>query len=142
MKYEQLAETYEKLSSTTKRLEKIEILSEFLKKIPKEESYLLYLIEGNIYPDYDERKIGISNQLAIKAISKSTGTAPEKVLSLWKKIGDIGEVAKELTKKKTQSTLHSHILTTEKVIENLRKLTEFEGKGTVGKKLQLMERFF
>ena len=38
-------------------------------------------------------------------------------------------------KKKTQSTLHSHILTTEKVLENLRKLPELEGKGAVGKKL-------
>ncbi len=138
MKYKKLAETYDKLSSTTKRLEKIDILSEFLKEVPKEESYILYLVEGNIYPNYDERKIGISNQLAIKAISKATGTSPEKVLYQWKKIGDIGEVAKKLTEKKTQSTLHTKTLTTEKVLENLRTLSEFEGKGTITKKLSLI----
>ena len=138
MRYLKLAEFYEEASNTTKRLEKIDILSKFLKNLKKEDSDILYLIEGNIYPNYDERKIRISNQLAIKAISKATGTNSKKVVQEWKTIGDIGKVAEKLTKHKKQSTLHSHILTTEKVLENLRKLPELEGKGTVNKKLALI----
>jgi DNA ligase-1 len=138
MLYSNLAQLYEKLSSTTKRLEKTDILSEFLQTLKKEDSYILYLLEGNIYPDYDERKIGISNQLAIKALSKSTGTPIKQIDNEWKKIGDLGEVAQKLTKSKTQTTLHSHTLTTLKVLENLRKLPELEGKGTVDKKLSLI----
>jgi len=138
MRYSNLVELYENLSSTTKRLEKIDILSKFLEKISEEDSYLLYLIEGNIYPDYDERRIGISNQLAMKAISKATGTPTKKVNSEWKKIGDIGEVAKVLTKTKKETTLASHVITTKKVIENLRKLPGLEGKGTVEKKISLI----
>ncbi len=138
MRYQKLAQLYEELSYTTKRLEKINILSKFLDHLKEEDSYILYLIEGNIYPDYDERRIGISNQLAIKAISKATGTTPAKVTAQWKKIGDIGEVAKELTKNKKQTTLASHLITTKKVIENLRKLPELEGKGTINKKLSLI----
>lgn len=138
MRYEKLAEVYDKLSSTTKRLEKIDILSKFLEDVPKKDSDLMYLLEGRIYPAYDERKIGISNQLAIKAISRSTGTPSKKVVEEWKKIGDLGEVSKKLTKSKKQTTLSSHVLTTEKVISNLRKLPELEGKGTVEKKLALI----
>jgi len=138
MRYSKLAEFYEEVSSTTKRLEKIDILSKFLKTLRKEDSDILYLIEGNIYPDYDERKTGISNQLAIKAISKATGTNSKKVVQEWKTLGDIGKVSEKLTKHKKQTTLHSHILTTEKVLENLRKLPELEGKGTVNKKLALI----
>ena len=138
MKYEKLAKVYDDLSKTTKRLEKIDILSKFLEDVPKEDSDILYLLQGDIYPAYDERKIGISNQLAIKAISKATGTLPKKVVLLWKKVGDIGEVAKELTKTKKQTTLLSHILTTKKVVDNLRKLPELEGKGTVDKKIALI----
>jgi len=138
MKYSKLAEFYGEVSSTTKRLEKIEILSKFLKTLKESDSDILYLIEGNIYPDYDERKTGISNQLAIKAISKATGTNSKKVVQKWKTIGDIGKVAEELTKHKEQATLHNHILTTEKILENLRKLPELEGKGTVNKKLALI----
>ena len=138
MRYEKLAKVYEELSQTTKRLEKIDILSKFLETVSIEDSDILYLLQGDIYPTYDERKIGISNQIAIKAISKATGTDSKKVVLSWKKIGDIGEVAKDLTKGKKQTTLATHLLTTKKVIENLRKLPELIGKGTVDKKLSLI----
>ncbi|MFH1801632.1 MAG: ATP-dependent DNA ligase [archaeon] len=138
MRYQKLAEIYEELSSTTKRLEKIKILSKFLEHISQEDKDILYLLLGKIYPEYDERRIGISNQLAIKAISKSTGDREEKVKSEWKTIGDLGEVAEKLTRKKSQSTLKTHVLETKKVLENLRKLPELEGKGTVSKKISLI----
>jgi DNA ligase 1 len=138
MRYEKLVEVYEKLSSTTKRLEKIEILSKFLENLDEKDKEVLYLLLGDIYPEYDERKIGISNQLAIKAISKATGTSDNLIVKEWKKLGDIGEVAEFFTKTKKQTTLHSHILTTEKVLENLRKLPELEGKGTVDRKISLI----
>jgi len=138
MKYKKLAEFYEDVSGTTKRLEKTKILAEFLKKVLPEEKDILYLLLGDIYPEYDERRIGISNQLAIKAISKSTGTPEKVVIKEWKKIGDIGKVSEKLIQSKKQTTLASHVLTTEKVIENLRKLPTLEGKGTVSKKLFLI----
>ncbi len=138
MRYKKLAELYEELNSTTKRLEKIKILSKFLYLLDEKDRDVLYLLMGDIYPEYDERRIGISNQLVIKALSKSTGTEKEKIIQEWKKIGDLGKVAEKLTQKKTQSTLHSHVLTTEKVLENLRKLPELEGQGTVNKKISLI----
>ena len=138
MQYKKLAEFYEAASSTTKRLEKTDILAKFLKQLDKKDRDVLYLLMGDIYPEYDERRIGISSQLAIKAIEKATGTEKNRVLHEWKKIGDLGKVAQVLTAKKTQSTLHRHVLTTEKVIENLRKLPELQGKGTVNKKISLI----
>ncbi|MBM3228620.1 ATP-dependent DNA ligase, partial [Candidatus Pacearchaeota archaeon] len=138
MRYQELAKFYEEASSTTKRLEKIQILSKFLKHLEEKDRDILYLLLGEIYPDYDERRIGISSQLAIKAISKATGTSEKDVVASWKKLGDLGKVAEELTKKKKQSTLQQKILTTEKVLENLRKLPGLQGKGTVGKKLALI----
>jgi DNA ligase-1 len=139
MRYKKLAELYESLSSTTKRLEKTEILADFMKDISETDKDILYLLLGDIYPEYDERKIGISSQLAIKAISKATGTEKEKVVKEWKTVGDLGKVAEKLTQGKKQSTLmQSKILTTEKVLENLRKLPALEGKGTVDKKISLI----
>jgi len=138
MRYQSLAELYENLNSTTKRLEKIDILSKFLRILHEDDREVLYLLMGDIYPEYDERKIGISNQLAIKAISKATGTESKEVTKLWKKHGDLGLVSELLTKKKKQTTLASHILTIKKVLDNLRKLPELEGKGTVNKKIGLI----
>ncbi len=138
MRYLKLAELYESLSETTKRLEKTDILSKFLKELSESDTEVLYLLLGNIYAEYDERKIGISSQLVIKAISKATGTEKEKVVHEWKSLGDLGKVAEKLTKNKKQSTLQSHVLTTEKVLENLRKLPALEGKGTIDKKMALI----
>lgn len=136
MKYEKFANYYEKVSSTTKRLEKIDITSEFLKELENEE--FIYLLLGKIYPEYEERKIGISEQIVIKAISKSTGIPEKEVVKEWKKIGDLGEVAEKLTKNKKQFTLETKTITTQKVLDNLRKITTLLGKGTVGKKMGLI----
>ena len=138
MKYQKLAQLYEDLSSTPKRLEKISILSKFLKYLSEKDREVMYLLLGDIYPEYDKRKIGISNQLAIKAIAKASGVDPNEVVKEWKSIGDLGKVAETLRKKRRQSTLHSNILTTEKILANMRKLPELEGKGTVAKKLSLI----
>ena len=138
MQYLKLAKFYEEVSSTTKRLEKIEILASFLKKLSEKDKDIMYLLGGNIYPEYDERKIGISNQIAIKAISKATGIDGKKIIKEWKKIGDIGKVAEKFIQNKKQTTLRSKTLTTEKVISNLRKLPELVGPGTVNKKLFLI----
>jgi DNA ligase-1 len=157
MRYKKLAELYQEASSTTKRLEKIKILSKFLMYLSEEDRDVMYLLEGDIYPEYDERRIGISNQLVIKAISKATGNEEKNVVKEWKSIGDLGKVSEKLIEHKKQSTLQSYIrrdsnsedrlikknrgflyLTTEKVLENFRKLPELEGKGTVGKKISLI----
>ena len=138
MLYKRLAELYKESSSTTKRLEKIEILKKFLIQINENDKDVMYLLLGDIYPAFDERRIGISNQIAIKAISKATGTDSKEVIKQWKKIGDLGDVAEKLTKNKKQSTLQSYKLTVKKVVDNLRKLPELEGKGTISKKLGLI----
>jgi DNA ligase-1 len=138
MNYKKLAEVYEDLSATTKRLEKTDILSKFVKTLREADKDVMYLLIGSVFPEYSEKRIGISNQLAIQAISKSTGREKSEVVKAWKKIGDLGKVAEELTKNKRQSTLRSHTLTTKKVLENIQKLPELVGKGTISKKLSLI----
>jgi len=47
MYYEELANIYSELGKTTKRLEKVDIISEFLKKVSKDElSKVIYLLQG------------------------------------------------------------------------------------------------
>ena len=138
MKYSELCEVYLKLEGTTKRLEKTEILSSFLKKLKQEENEIIYLLQGRVFANYDQREMGISDKLTIKAISKSTGISESEIVKSWKNLGDLGVVAEEAKKTKKQIPLFSSHLTTEKVLANLRKLTELEGKGTVDKKLALI----
>lgn len=136
MDYLEFAKYYEEVSSTSKRLEKIEITSEFLKKI--EDSEFVYLLLGEIYPEYDERKMGVSEQLVIKAISNSTGESEESVVGEWKRVGDLGEVAEIFIKDKKQSTLGSSEISVQKVLDNLRKITTLSGVGAVRRKIGLI----
>ncbi len=136
MKYSELVEVYSKLEATTKRLEKTSILSEFLKSTSDE--YALLLVQGKVFPNWDDRVLGMASKLVLKAISTATGASAEKIQKSWRKSGDLGTVASELTVRKTQATLFSKELTVRKVFDNLHKLAEMEGAGTVDRKVQLV----
>ncbi|MBN2421988.1 ATP-dependent DNA ligase [Candidatus Woesearchaeota archaeon] len=139
MLYKELAEIYEKLESTSKRLEKTYHISEFLKKIDIQETEkILLLLQGKIYPVWEENEIGVASKLMVKAINQATGISIKEIENEWKKTGDLGDVALNLFKKKKQSSLFKKQLTLSKVFDNLRNVSEFEGKGTVEKKLQLI----
>ena len=139
MRYSSLVEVYDKLEKTSKRLEKIEIISDALKKTRKDElKEIVYLLEGRIFPEWDKRKIGFSNRLMIKALSTGSGENVDKIENLFRKKGDLGLVAEEIIKKRKQSTLSSRELDSRKILDNIRKLAELEGKGTVERKIRLI----
>lgn len=139
MDYKALVEVYKDLESTTKRLEKTEILAKFIKTLTKEElEYAPLLVQGKVFPPWDERKIGFSQQLMIRAIAKTTGSEKQDVIKEFRKSGDLGKVAETLIGKKTQQTLFTKKLTTEKVFSNIQKLASLEGEGTVGRKIALV----
>ena len=95
-------------------------------------------MQGKAFPDYSEKEFGISEKLAIKALVKASGISESELVSKWKKLGDLGLVAEEVIKNKKQGTLFSQELITKKVLDNLRKLPELVGKGTVNQKLALI----
>ncbi len=139
MKYSEFVEVYEKLASTSGKLEKISILAEFLRKLKREgRSEWIYLLRGRILPDYDPREFGISNKLVAKIIGKSFGISEDKVTERFKKIGDLGEVAEEFAEKKRQGALFSKHLDVRDVFNELKKVVDIEGKGAVGKKIELI----
>jgi DNA ligase-1 len=139
MDYLTLVEFYDKLEKTSKRLKKTHILSQLFKKTPNEDlEFIAFLVQGRIFPPWDKKEIGISSRIIIKVLSSVTGESPSNIENLWRNLGDLGEVAKELIQKNKQRTLTTHKLTVKKVIENLRKLSSLEGKGTVTRKIQLV----
>lgn len=139
MDYKDVVKVYEELDSTTKRLEKTKILSDFLKKVPKSDLQdIIYLMEGRIFSQKDERKIGFSFRSMIKAISVASGESFDKIEKLFNKKGDLGLVAEEVMQNKKQRTLHSKKLIVQDIVDNIRKLATLEGKGTVDRKVGLV----
>jgi DNA ligase-1 len=139
MEYKALVEIYQELESTTKRLEKTKILADFLKNIKEKSlSSIILLLQGRIFPSWDETKIGVASRLVIKAIAKATGFTTIKIEQEWKKTGDLGITAQNIVKKKTQSTLFTSSLTVDKVFSNIQKLSKLEGTGSIERKIELI----
>jgi len=135
MDYSKICKTYKELEETTKGLEKTEILANFLDEI-RENTEFIYLVQGKLFADYDNRELGISHQLIIKAIARAAGVGEESVINEFKELGDLGNAAEVfLGKTKKQRGLFEEKLSAEKVLKNLRKLVEIEGMGAVDLKI-------
>ncbi|MEM4266576.1 MAG: ATP-dependent DNA ligase, partial [Candidatus Nanoarchaeia archaeon] len=139
MLYKNLVEVYERLEKTTKRLEKTFIISDLLASAPSSDiQRIVYLLQGTVFPSWDQRELGMSSQLIVKVISTATGHSADSVVKAWKKHGDLGVVAEEFAKESKQRTLFHKDLTVEKVFVNIQKLADLTGAGTVNRKIQLV----
>ncbi len=143
MMYSEFVEVYDALFATTKRLEKEKIIADFLKVLAvKDECEWIYLLRGRVFPDYDEREFGVSGQLTAKAIAFAFGINENEILSRYRKIGDLGEIAEEFAHRKKQRSLFAKRLSVEKVFENLKKLFDAQGRGAVKGKIDLIADLF
>ncbi len=140
MKYIEFCNLYVAISSTTKRLEKTETIVDFLRKLDNPE--FIHLLVGRVFPEFNQIESGISQQILVKAISKSFGIKTTDVMNEFKRLGDLGDVTEFLIKKRNQSALFSAELTVEKVIENLKKISTLEGKGAIEKKISWISELY
>ncbi|RLF07532.1 MAG: ATP-dependent DNA ligase, partial [Thermoprotei archaeon] len=107
MEYSLLVDVYEKIESTTKRLEMTELLVSLFKKTPPNIiDKVVYLTQGRLYPEYVGIELGVAEKLALRALSLASGVSLEEVESELKKTGDIGLTAERiLSRKKLKSIL-------------------------------------
>ena len=139
MDYAVIADSYEKIEATTKRLEMTEYLVDLLKMTPKEAiARVVYLTQGKLYPDFVGIEMGVAEKLAIKALTRASGQSENVVLSELQKSGDIGETSQKILSKRKQSTFFTKTLTVECVYETLDKLAKTSGAGTVDTKMALL----
>ncbi|MDD9954561.1 MAG: ATP-dependent DNA ligase [Candidatus Woesearchaeota archaeon] len=137
MQFSTLCDTYKEISQTTKRLEKTAILAAFLKEVPEREMQtIMLLLKGRVFAEWDKTTLGISEKLTIKAINTASGIPEKEIMTKFKELGDLGEVAAAVMGKKTQVTLTSQELTTADVFAGLQKLATIEGLGSVDQKLK------
>jgi len=139
MDYSYLVNVYGKLSSTSKRLEKTYHVAKLIEKASDTDlDMLMLLLQGKVFPVYDDNKIGVAAKLVIKAIKLATGFSADEIEDEWKKTGDLGITASNFISRKKQVTLFSQELTIQKVFSNLRKLASIEGQKSVNHKMQLI----
>ncbi len=139
MRYAVLADCYEKLEATTKRLEMTGHLVALFSQVPKGEiDRVVYLTQGRVFPDYQGIELGLAEKLAIRAVAAASGEADESIEAAWKSKGDLGLVAEERLQNRKQSALVSESLTVAKVYENLKEIAMASGSGSQDRKIKLL----
>jgi DNA ligase-1 len=138
MRFSRFSEYLEKIEETSKRLEMFEILSEMFKEADKSEvDEIVYFCEENLKPSFYSIEMGMAEKMVEKAIAKVTGRSEKEVNSEYKKLGDLGLVIEKLGAK--QATLFkSHKLGVEEVYNQLMKIAEIGGGGSVDKKIAML----
>ena len=137
MEFSIIAEIFERMESTTKRIELTNLLVELLKKTPKKIiPNAVYLLQGIIRPNFEGVELGVAEKLAIRAISKSSGLSIKKIEEDYKKCGDLGLTASNILKLKTQTTFTAEKITLERVYETLFRIAKLGGKGSQDLKMK------
>ena len=136
MDYSIVAQAYEDMEKTRKRLELLEILSGLFKNTSsKVIERVIYLTQGKIKPDFYGIELGMSDKLVIKVLEKSTSMSKDSIQEEYKKTGDLGEVTKIALSNKVQTTLVKDRLTVERVYSTFEDIADTTGHGSVDIKI-------
>lgn len=133
MKFLQFAKLYEELESTTKKLEKRDILADFYSKAGD-----LYMSVTLSTGSVGDKELGVAAEMMKRAIARATGAGSKELVETFKKTGDLGLTVEKLMENRKQQTLSKKALTAEKVFENLGKLPDVTGAGSQDKKVSLV----
>src|SRR5258706_8518618 len=135
MKFSELAEYLEKLEKTPSRLEITRILSELFKSSsPSEIDKVVYLSLGILAPNYEGVILNLAEKMMLRTLASAYKKDPADVLSLYKKVGDIGKVAEDLAKNvKGKSNL-----SVTDVYEKLLVIAKDNGEGSQERKIEKM----
>ena len=137
MKFAEITDCFRRMECTTKRLELTDILVELLKKTPTEVVVkVVYLIQGKLRPNFEGIELGIAEKLAMKSISKSSGTTVKKIEDDYKLGGDLGITAANIMEQKTQTTFSAEAVTLERVYDTLLRIAKLQGKGSQDMKIK------
>ncbi|MBI5226890.1 ATP-dependent DNA ligase [Candidatus Micrarchaeota archaeon] len=143
MEFSQMAQAYDKLESTTSRLQMADDLAVFFKTVPPGLiRNVVYLLQGILVPEHHGIQLGIGDKLCEQALSKVSGKTIKQIEAAYRKIGDLGQVAETALSVKTQKSLGGGSLTVEKVYDNLYKLATVSGEGSQDQKISLLAELF
>ncbi len=91
------AESCERIAGTTKKLEKIAIVADYLKSRRMEEaSVAAVFLSGRPFPVWEETTLQVGGRLLWQVIEEISGKSSEELTAAYRQHGDLGAVAAEV----------------------------------------------
>ena len=130
MKFKELSRYLEKLEKEASRNKITEILAELFKKSsPTEADEIVNLVLGQLAPNFRGVVFNIADKMILQAVAKAFNVELKEVKDLYKKEGDIGNVAQLLSKGGEGR------IDIEEVYQRFLKIAQDEGKGSQERKI-------
>lgn len=137
MKFARLADYFEHLEATTKRLEMFDILSRLFQEAESDEiDKVVYLCQEQLAPSFRGIEIGMAEKLILRAIASATEENETQVVPLYKKLGDPGLVIEQLLVKHRGAGARGKRLDVTTVYDELLAIAQTSGEGSVEKKIR------
>ena len=90
----QLAEVCERIAATTKKLEKIALVGDYLKsRSPDEAAVSAVFLSGRPFPAWEESTLNVGGALLWQTVSELAGKSEAELTGAYRKYGDLGSVA-------------------------------------------------
>ncbi|MGH9539125.1 MAG: ATP-dependent DNA ligase [Terriglobales bacterium] len=103
-----LAEACERIAGTTKKLEKIAIVAEYLKSRALEEaSVCSVFLSGRPFPVWEETTLQVGGRALWQIVAELSGKKEADLTAAYRRLGDLGAVAGEVLPQPENSTSHA-----------------------------------
>jgi DNA ligase 1 len=92
-----LAEAAERIAATTKKLEKIAIVAEYLKAgTPEEASVSAVFLSGRPFPVWEETTLQVGGRVLWRIVAELSGKSEAELTAAYRRSGDLGAVAADV----------------------------------------------
>jgi len=159
IKFRDVVRVLEAIEATTQRTTMVKLLTNLFRSCPPAViDKVIYFILGDLRPSWEGVELGVGEKLTMRALSYATGVPLKQIEDLYKKLGDLGEVAKRVVQSKQQrasqkggsilsylgiaGTAAQRELTMGKVYDTLLQIARATGEGAQDLKIKLLSSLF
>src|SRR4029077_20264761 len=92
-----LAEACERIAATTKKLEKVSIVADYLRLRTTEEAAIsAVFLSGRPFPMWQEATLQVGGSFLWRVVQELSGKSEQELTAAYRKLGDLGAVADEI----------------------------------------------
>src|SRR3972149_3298230 len=119
------------IRATSSKNEKVSILSGFLAQLNEEELPLVCrYFSGYLFPRWTEKEVFAGYSLLWNMVAELCSMNPRDLGEVYRKYGDLGDVAEEVLEKKVVQPLFKRQLSVTNVQQTFDNMSKMAGKGS------------
>jgi len=139
MKFQQLALFWQKLETTTSRNQMTVLLADLFKKASSQEiDKICYLSLGCLGPKFARLEFNLAEKMMVKILAQAFQVSENEIRKLFRKTGDLGEVASQLKMKNLKFKIKNQSVN--QVYQKLWQIASEAGEGSVERKIKGMAK--